>query len=157
MGIRMMNQAVNVLYRAVDPHSFVADLDPVVFLNADPDSAFKTLYKISFWNEEFSVVEKIEKIAQKQKQWSMYKITLKIWKNYNNYRDLFPSIFKFLLKNFTLLNPDLHDECGSGSRRKNDCGSMRIRIHSSGYDMVSLKSQNSLTPQPKCGGSASLW
>ena len=39
MGIRMMNQAVNVLYRAVDPHSFVADLDPVVFLNADPDPA----------------------------------------------------------------------------------------------------------------------
>ena len=25
--------------RAVDPHSFLADPDPVVFLNADPDPA----------------------------------------------------------------------------------------------------------------------
>ena len=26
-----------ILNRAVDPHSFYADPDPVVFLNADPD------------------------------------------------------------------------------------------------------------------------
>ena len=33
---------------------------------------------------------------------------------------------------FTLLFPDPHIECGSGSRRENECGSMRIRIHSPG-------------------------
>ena len=29
--------------------------------------------------------------------------------------------------------PTLHIECGSGSGKDNECGSMRIRIHSPGY------------------------
>ena len=33
------HQGVYILLRAVDPHSFFADPDPAVFLNADPDPA----------------------------------------------------------------------------------------------------------------------
>ena len=35
----MVPVPVIVLIRAVDPHSFYADPDPAVFLNADPDPA----------------------------------------------------------------------------------------------------------------------
>ena len=41
-----------------------------------------------------------------------------------------PSFFLFLLEHFSLLDPDPHIECESGSRRQYECGSMRIRIHS---------------------------
>ena len=34
---KMVPVPVIVLIRAVDPHSFYADPDPAVFLNADPD------------------------------------------------------------------------------------------------------------------------
>ena len=38
----------------------------------------------------------------------------------------------FLVDKFTLLDPDPHFECGSGSgsRKQYECGSMRIQIHS---------------------------
>ena len=42
----------------------------------------------------------------------------------------FLASFQFLVDKFTLLDPDPHNECVSGSRRENECGSMRIRIHS---------------------------
>ena len=40
------------------------------------------------------------------------------------------AFFQFLVDKFTLLDPDPdpHIEWGSGSRRENECGSMRIRI-----------------------------
>ena len=40
--------------------------------------------------------------------------------------------------NFFHLDPDPHFECGSGSRRANECGSMRIRIHSPVLFMILL-------------------
>ena len=54
-----------VLTVCVDPHSFFADPDPAVFLNADPD-------------KEFSLVEK--RLLKSKKQWYRYlcKFTLKI-------------------------------------------------------------------------------
>ena len=42
----------------------------------------------------------------------------------------FLAFFLSSVDKFTLLDPDTHIECGSGSRRENECGSMRIRIHS---------------------------
>ena len=40
--------------RAVDPHSFFADPDPAVFLNADPDPAQTNFYKITLRRVFFS-------------------------------------------------------------------------------------------------------
>ena len=34
-----------VLVRAVDPHSFFADPEPADFLSADPDPAYRNLYR----------------------------------------------------------------------------------------------------------------
>ena len=45
----------------------------------------------------------------------------------------FLAFFQFLVDKFTLLDPDPHIECGSGSRRENECGSIQIRIHSPGF------------------------
>ena len=45
---------------------------------------------------------------------------------------IFLGFFLFFPSNFPLLDPDPHIECVSGSRRENECGSMRIRIHSPG-------------------------
>ena len=35
--LHILNLLVSIISRAVDPHSFYADPDPAVFLNADPD------------------------------------------------------------------------------------------------------------------------
>ena len=40
----------------------------------------------------------------------------------------FVAFIQVLGDKFTLLDPDPQSECGSGSRRENECGSMRIRI-----------------------------
>ena len=45
----------------------------------------------------------------------------------------FVAFIQVLGDKFTLLDPDPQSECGSGSRRENECGSMRIRIHSPAY------------------------
>ena len=39
----------------------------------------------------------------------------------------FLAFIQVLGDKFTLLDPDPQSECGSGSRRENECGSMRIR------------------------------
>ena len=44
---------------------------------------------------------------------------------------------------FCLLDPDLHLNCGSGSRLQNKCGSMqiRIRIHSPAYTFSKINNK----------------
>ena len=88
------------IYRAVDPHSILADPDPAVFLNA-----------------EFSVpvVEKKHKRLLKSKK-TMEQIYMK---NLNNKQITF---FLFLYEKIVLLDPDPNlegkmnaDPCGSGS------------------------------------------
>ena len=51
--------------RAVDPHSVFADPDSAVVLNADPDPASFFMHCKKSPYEEFSGVEKTQKIAQK--------------------------------------------------------------------------------------------
>ena len=41
----------------------------------------------------------------------------------------FLAFFCYYLKKISLLDPDQHIECGSLSRRENECGSMWIRIY----------------------------
>ena len=55
----------------------------------------------------------------------MVQIYLILIKKFNYYRYQFPCIFFCFPSNFSLLDPELHIECGSrsGSRRENECGS----------------------------------
>ena len=81
-----------VIIRAAESHSFIADPNPAVFLNADPDPAsFQMRIRIQFKNyPEFSA-----------------KLLSKFDKNYN-------SIF-FSSSNFSLLDPKMNvDPCGTG-------------------------------------------
>ena len=64
------------LPRAVNLHSFFADPDPAVFLNADPDPAFKKIKKKT--HEELTLVVKTLTVLKRKKQWSLCKFTLKI-------------------------------------------------------------------------------
>ena len=60
--------------RALNSHSFFADPDPAVFLNADPNPALKVCKKLPY--EEFSVVEKDKKrLIRSKKPWSWSKFT----------------------------------------------------------------------------------
>ena len=61
--------------RAVDPHSFVADPDPAVFLNVDPDpAALKMRIKIQlnffffYTFEDFSIVVQNKKRTLERKK-----------------------------------------------------------------------------------------
>ena len=40
-------KTIPVLVMALDPHSFFADPDPAIFLNADPDPALKSLSQLT--------------------------------------------------------------------------------------------------------------
>ena len=64
-----------------------------------------------------------------KKPGSLCRFTSKIWINLQ-LLPIFVNFSVFLLKMFSPLdrNLDSHIECGSGSRRKNECRSMRIRI-----------------------------
>ena len=60
--------------RAVDSHSFLADPDPSVLLNADPDpAAFKIririqLKQITIPSEDFSVVDQNKRLLKSKKR-----------------------------------------------------------------------------------------
>ena len=54
----------------------------------------------------------------------------------------FSCIFLFLFEKHSLLAPDPHMECGSGSRRENEFGSMRIQIHSPAYYTILINLQH---------------
>ena len=76
--------------------------------------------------------KKHKRLLKIKKQCSLKKCTLKKLNKFAVISN-FLAFFQFSVEIFTLLDPDPHIECGSGSRRENECGSMRIRIHSPAY------------------------
>ena len=76
-------------------------------------------------------LKKTKKIAQKLKTMELVHIYL-IKKKKITISNDFLAFFLCFSSNFSLLYPDPHIECGFGSRRENECGSMRTRIHSPG-------------------------
>ena len=130
------------LNRAVDPHSFCADPDQAVLLNADRDpTAFLIRIRIQQHKiinklpESFLELKKKKNIAQKKKRWTWYdkKIT-------NNNDQL---LFYFFC--FVLLPP------GFGSRRENGCR----RIHSPGFETGTTASKVFLSYQST--NTPSIW
>ena len=109
------------------PHSFFADPDTAVFLNADPDPGSSCFLKnedpgpaVPAPCEEFSSVKKDKKDRSKVKRtWSWPKVFIKK-NNYYQFPCIFPVFYPHL---FPLLDPDpdLHIECGSGFIRENKC------------------------------------
>ena len=95
----------------MDPHSFLADPDSAVFLNAVPDpAAFLMRIQIQLQICEklllkrFYKVKNTRKIAQKYKnQWSRSKFTVKT-KNCNE-MPIVTNFLKFFSLNFSLLDP----------------------------------------------------
>ena len=55
-------------------------------------------------------------------------------------------IFQFLFEHFSLLDPDPHIECESGSRRKNECGSTALIL----YLMFCTHQQRQLSEKSSC-------
>ena len=121
----------------MDPHSFYADPDPhpAAFLNVDPgpSPAEPNLKKKN--HEKFSQVVKIIKHCLKLRNNGACENLLLKKCNKVAVISKFLAFFQFVVDKFTLLDadPDPHIECGSGSRRENECRFMRIRIHSPGF------------------------
>ena len=131
------------LNRAVDPHSFCADPDQAVLLNADRDpTAFLIRIRIQQHKiinklpESFLELKKKKNIAQKKKRWTWYD------KKITNNNDQF--IFLFFLF------------CPSPSWIRIQEGKwMQIRIHSPGFETGTTASKVFLSYQST--NTPSIW
>ena len=87
----------------------------------------------------FLSCKKQKRLLKSKKQWSLCKFTF-FKLNKDAVISNFLAFFQFLVDKFTLLDLDPHIECWSGSvsKRENECGSMRIRIHSPGVQIGSV-------------------
>ena len=113
--------------RAVDPHSFCGSGSSCSSKCGSGSSLKIICNKLPYvWTW------KTKKIAEKLKTMELVQIYVILF-NTITIITSFLSFFVFFPSNLYLLDPDPHIECGSKSRRKNECGSMRIRIHSTDF------------------------
>ena len=97
-----------------DPHSEkLLDPDPHK-MNADPHSTALVYFMLIWIEVKTSIRIRIQMIVP-----DVPVILILILGTPTTY--FFPLNLTYLV--FTLLDPDLHIECGSGSRRENECGS----------------------------------
>ena len=117
----------------MDPHSFFADPDPGtkkirIRIRIQLNKICKT---INSWRAFYSC-KNHEILLKRKNQWSLCKFTFKNWINLQ-LCSIFLHFSVFIWKTFPP---------GSGSRRENEFGSMRIQIHSPAYYTILINLQH---------------
>ena len=129
-------------------HFFSMQIRIQLHFKCRPGSSFTKFEKITFWRVLFCW-RKHEKISKKygKHPGSLCRFTSKIWINLQ-LLPIFVNFSVFLLKMFSPLdrNLDSHIECGSGSRRENECRSMRIRTNSPVQNAIFLYHETGFRP-----------